>query len=74
MVALPSVAAVSPSRIRSVVVLPAPFGPRKPQTLPAGTLEAQPVDGGIAAVALVQLIDDEWGTRPRMPHGYLQAV
>ena len=38
----PRSAAASPSRIRSVVVLPAPLGPRKPQTLPAGTAKLSP--------------------------------
>ncbi len=36
-VAVPSVARTSPSRIRRVVVFPAPFGPRKPVTRPGST-------------------------------------
>ena len=36
-VASPRVGSASPSRIRSVVVLPAPFGPRKPVIRPLGT-------------------------------------
>ena len=38
-VALPTVAATRPTRIRSVVVLPAPFGPRKPVTRPGSTVK-----------------------------------
>ena len=37
MVAVPDVGRTSPSSIRSVVVLPAPFGPRKPVTRPGAT-------------------------------------
>jgi hypothetical protein len=37
MVAVPLVGAVRPSSIRSVVVLPAPLGPRKPVTRPGPT-------------------------------------
>ena len=36
-VAVPPVARTSPSRIRRLVVLPAPFGPRKPVTRPGST-------------------------------------
>ena len=36
-VAEPDVGAARPSRIFSVVVFPAPFGPRKPVTLPGWT-------------------------------------
>src|SRR5205085_1245387 len=34
--ALPSDGAISAASMRTVVVLPAPFGPRKPKTVPAG--------------------------------------
>jgi hypothetical protein len=37
-VADPAVAEISVPRIRTVVVLPAPFGPRKPNTSPRATL------------------------------------
>src|SRR5690606_41383861 len=37
MVATPEVGVTRPSTMRSVVVLPAPFGPRKPVTLPGST-------------------------------------
>src|SRR5204862_6205813 len=39
MVARPEVGVTSPSRQRSVVVLPAPFGPRNPVTDPGSTLK-----------------------------------
>src|SRR5215207_5655696 len=38
MVALPPVGRSSPSSMRSVVVLPAPFGPSRPYTSPAATV------------------------------------
>src|SRR4029450_11091321 len=37
MVALPSVGSTRPSSMRSVVVLPAPLGPRNPVTVPCAT-------------------------------------
>ena len=40
--ALPAVGRASPVRIRSVVVLPAPFGPSRPKTDPAGTSRSSP--------------------------------
>ena len=39
-----SSAVTRPSSIRSVVVLPAPLGPRNPVTVPGSTVEGQPVD------------------------------
>ena len=39
MVAVPEVGGVSPVSIRSVVDLPAPFGPRKPVMLPGSTVK-----------------------------------
>ena len=39
---LPAVGATSPSSIAIVVVLPAPFGPMKPATTPAGTSRLTP--------------------------------
>src|SRR3974390_1778053 len=38
----PLVGAISPTSIRIVVVLPDPLGPRKPNTLPAGTRRSIP--------------------------------
>ena len=40
--ARPDVGRARPNRIRSVVVFPAPFGPRKPHTLPSGTVNESP--------------------------------
>jgi len=41
MVAVPDVGVTSPSSIRSVVVLPAPFGPRNPVTVPGRTAKVR---------------------------------
>ncbi len=40
-VPVPSVAMARPVSSRSVVVLPAPLGPRKPKTLPLGTVRSR---------------------------------
>ena len=42
MVAVPDVAFASPSRMRRVVVFPAPFGPRKPRIEPRRTVKLSP--------------------------------
>ena len=42
--------------IRIVELLPAPFGPRKPNVSPALDREVDPVDGGEVAVALGQAL------------------
>ena len=52
--ARPRSGATSPSSARSVVDLPAPFGPRKPVIAPARDREAEVVDRGRRAVALRQ--------------------
>ena len=39
--------------IRIVVVLPLPFGPIKPKTLPSGTLSEEVVHGGTSPNVLV---------------------
>src|SRR3954453_6768254 len=41
MVAVPDVGRMRPSSIRSVVVLPAPFGPRKPVMRPGSTTKSR---------------------------------
>ena len=41
-VAVPEVGSARPSSMRSVVVLPAPFGPRKPSTRPGSALKLSP--------------------------------
>ena len=56
-VALPLVGLTRPSSIRRVVVLPAPFGPRKPVTAPCAGGEAQVVDRGDVAEALGQSVE-----------------
>ncbi|CCI52066.1 hypothetical protein BN13_140058 [Nostocoides jenkinsii Ben 74] len=40
-VAVPSDGRIKPSSIRKVVVLPAPFGPRKPVTRPGSTVKVR---------------------------------
>jgi hypothetical protein len=42
MVAVPRVAGVRPAMTRRVVDFPAPFGPRKPVTVPGGQLNVTP--------------------------------
>jgi hypothetical protein len=42
--ALPSVASISVARMRIVVVLPAPFGPRNPNTSPGRHAEGDAVE------------------------------
>src|SRR5215831_13164368 len=51
--ACPEVAETSPSRIRSVVVFPAPFGPRKPNTWPASTARSSPARAVVPRYLLV---------------------
>ena len=46
-----------PSRISTVVVLPAPFGPEQPEDLARRDLEVDAVDGLDVAVALGQAAD-----------------
>src|SRR5581483_6599890 len=41
MVTSPDVGATNPSKVRSVVVLPAPFGPRNPHTSPGSTVNVR---------------------------------
>ena len=48
----PSVGAIMPASIRTVVVLPAPFGPRKPKISPAPDLDRQVAHGPAVAEAL----------------------
>ena len=56
MVAVPAVGVTRPSSIRSVVVLPAPLGPRNPVTLPGCDVEAEVVDGDDVAEAFGQAV------------------
>ena len=50
----PRVATESVVRMRTVVDLPAPFGPRRPNTVPASTLEVHAVQGLHLAVSLLE--------------------
>ena len=54
---LPPLAWRKPSRISTVVVLPAPLGPRKAKISPRRDLQVDPADGLVVAVALVQAAD-----------------
>ena len=55
--AWPPSGARRPSRISTVVVLPAPFGPEQAEDLAAGDVEVDAVDGDEVAVALDQPAD-----------------
>ena len=57
----PLSAALSPSMISSVVVLPAPLGPEDPEELARTHLEAHTVDGTQIAIALAHVIHDDDG-------------
>ena len=65
MLALPAVGVMKPASMRMVVVLPAPFGPRKPSTSPGLTVEADVVHGGERVVAFGQVfgLDHALGSR-----------
>src|SRR4051812_16631311 len=64
MVARPAVGATSPSSIRSVVVLPAPFGPRNPVTRPGSTVKDRSLT---AARSPYRLVSPETTIRPGSP-------
>ena len=49
----------TPRVIRIVVVLPAPFAPRKPNTWPGGTSNDEVVEGDDGAEALGEVVDDK---------------
>jgi hypothetical protein len=51
-----------PAIQRSVVVLPAPFGPTRPRISPARTSN-ETVDGDAIVESLGELLDDEHGRR-----------
>ena len=63
----PAVGLSSPAIMRIVVVLPAPFGPRKPWISPGWHLEADAVDGGERAVRLDEIVDGDHRRRRRGP-------
>ena len=54
--AVPEVGRSRPSSVRIVVVLPAPLGPRKPNTSPGATLKRDVLDAARALVALGQCV------------------
>ena len=57
--------------MRTAVVLPAPFGPSSPKTLPASTLEVDAAEGLDVAVALAQAggLDGGLGRHPLYASG-----
>ena len=61
MVAVPEVGVTRPTSERSVVVLPDPFGPRKPTTLPSSIVEAQVVDGTDGPEVLGEVLNRDDG-------------
>ena len=63
-VAEPAVGRTSPSTMRIVVLLPAPFGPRKPVTHPRPDFEREIVDGGDCAESLREPADRDRGREP----------
>src|SRR5450756_683 len=65
MTPLPDVARTRPSSMRIVVVLPAPFGPTKPQTEP-GDGQRHVVNNGAVAKALSRP-GCRYGERPARP-------
>ena len=58
MVTAPRVAGVSPTMIRMVVVLPAPFGPRNPVTRPGRAVKETSSTAVNAAVRPGEVIHD----------------
>src|SRR5918995_6153987 len=64
--AVPEVGRVSPRSVRSVVVLPAPLGPRKPSTRPGLALKLSPSTATFAPKRLVR-------SRTSSTHGTLAA-
>lgn len=56
-VADPEVGVSSVPSVRTVVVLPAPFGPRNPNTSPVADLEGDVVERDAATEALAQVLD-----------------
>src|SRR4051812_27408895 len=63
MVAMPSVALTRPSRIRSVVVFPAPFGPRKAVMCPRSTVKERSSTATVDPNRLLTPLTSIAGTR-----------
>ena len=57
--AVPEVGAIRVPRVRTVVVLPAPLGPRKPKTSPGGDREGDVLEGGALTEPLGQVRDPQ---------------
>ena len=62
----PDVGGRIPARQRSVVVLPAPFGPTRPSTCAGRDVEVEPVDGGDVPVRLDESLDADHGREFRL--------
>jgi hypothetical protein len=62
------IGAVSPSQISTVVVLPAPFGPRRPKHSPRADFEVEATDGDHILVSLAKTADAKgcFGGEPSM--------
>ena len=72
---LPSSGVMTPSSIISVVVLPAPLGPRSATRSPAPTVEVDAVDGADALVLLHEPRRGEDGrAKPRIGLGHAVSV
>ena len=56
---MPLVLVRYPSRISTVVVLPAPLGPEQSEDLARRDLEIEPAHGVMVAVALVKIADED---------------
>src|SRR4051795_2177336 len=77
MVARPRVGVTSPSSMRSVVVLPAPFGPRKPVTWPGSTVAERSETAATVPNRLVSPVNSigtpvgmaapDWPATPALP-------
>ena len=73
-VARPASGLSSVARIRTVVVLPAPFGPSRPRTVPSSTIEVDAVEGAdLALPGAVDLHQAFRGDRLGHPMGLLRA-
>jgi len=62
--ALPASGRAKPSRIRSVVVLPAPLGPRNPVTVPEGAVKLTPSTASVGPYRLLTSLTSIIQARP----------
>ena len=72
MVAVPEVGVVRPTIIRIEVDLPAPFGPRKPVTRPAGATKLMSSTAVVLRYFLVEGIDGDHRRRSLVVEGMPQ--